>query len=602
MSSPDAKLHDPAWKVWTNPIFRRYCRSRLRPRALGVVVLLDLLVAGFIVAMATSIGGHVEFTLADMARSAVSPLLVFQCLILFGLGTAQVSGGMISERDEGVIDYQRLIPMAPLAKTLGYLFGLPVREYVMFAGTLPFTIWALAVGQVSWQVWVPLYGVVFSSTILYHLTALVTGTVVRNRRSAFLISIGLVFALYTVIPQVAKFGLVFFKYLTVRPVFMESLPGIMPGEIGAAIEIAQRFAPSVKFFNLGFSETVFTLFTQTGLALTFCLMLCRKWRNDELHLLGKRWATGLFVWIHILLLGNALPLIEPGLLFPSRQFVQLADVPRTVGSGEGALAEAQTGGEAVVDDEVAAALPEAVDVASAAAAVWKPPIEEAAIMSGLYGLVTLLLICILARIITPSVDHQKKGWRRAHQQGRRREPVTSDAASSWPYVVAMAVSGGLAWFHFTRSLFESDWFPGREVGGPVALACIGVLLAGGLLMQTLLEGRGSRLLGLVAILVGIVPLMVGTVLVTIGGGLDLVGIWTYPISPLVMPFYGALSLLESTELPSGMAGMQPAFRFWLIAGLIAALLLSLRLRKRHRERAAAAAAAMGADQGADQGA
>ena len=29
---------------------------------------------------------------------------------------AQVAGGMTAERDEGVIDYQRLIPMSPLAK------------------------------------------------------------------------------------------------------------------------------------------------------------------------------------------------------------------------------------------------------------------------------------------------------------------------------------------------------------------------------------------------------------------------------------------------------------------------------------------------------
>ena len=93
----------------------------------------------------------------------------------------------------------------------------------------------------------------FTSTLIYHFTGLVTGTVVRNRRWAFLISIGLVFCLYTVMPQMAKFGLVFFKYLTITPVFMESLPGILPQTAGSIVATGQKLAPEVKFFNLEFS-------------------------------------------------------------------------------------------------------------------------------------------------------------------------------------------------------------------------------------------------------------------------------------------------------------------------------------------------------------
>ena len=126
-------------------------------------LLLTVLIAGFMVAMAYSTGVSTAARAADAlaadpsavidmesltakhmitaARSALMPMLILQGVILFVFGTAQVAGGMTAERDEGVIDYQRLIPMSPLAKVVGYVFGLPVREYVMFLTTLPFAAW-----------------------------------------------------------------------------------------------------------------------------------------------------------------------------------------------------------------------------------------------------------------------------------------------------------------------------------------------------------------------------------------------------------------------------------------------------------------------------
>src|SRR4029079_5210679 len=182
-------------------------------------------------------------------------------------------------------------------------------------------------------------------------------------------SIGLVFCLYTVIPQMAKFGLVFFKNLTITPTFQESLPELLPASAAVPLRFAERLSPTVKFFNLDFSESVFTFFSQGALILMFLVMLCRKWRRNDYHLLGRLWALGFVVWIQILLLGNALPLIAPGHLFPSRGFFGLAGLN------------------------------------------WAPRPLEAVIMSGIYGLVTLVLIFVLASIITPSADHQIRGWR-----------------------------------------------------------------------------------------------------------------------------------------------------------------------------------------------
>lgn len=526
----ETPLEHPAWKIWENPIFRRYCQSRLRLRGLGVYLLITVLIAGFVVALTHSIGVRSHAQAADAARTGIIPLLVLQGIILFILGTAQVAGGMTAERDEGVIDYQRLIPMSPLSKVFGYVFGLPVRESAMFFATLPFTAWSLWRGNVAWNVWLPLYAVVLSSALLYHFTGLVTGTVVRNRRWAFLVSIGLVFCLYTVVPQMAKFGLVFFKYLTITPVFEESLPGILPKSAGSLVHAVQQLAPTVKFFNLNFSEAVFTAFSQGGLILTFVIMLCRKWRRAESHLLGKLWAVGFFIWIQILLLGNALPLIDSGNLFPSRGLTRMIKV-----------------------------LPN-----------WAPKPMEAVGMSGLYGLVTLLLVFVLAGIITPSSGHQLQGWRRARKQGASSIPPMADAATSFWFVLVIALVGAVGWFLFTQALVESRWFPGHVVPSRTLGFFAVVMLTGSIGFQALLEWKGGRLVGLMAIFVGAVPLMTGTVLGSISNRMIPVASWLIGISPVSTPFYACGTLLSLAELPAQAARSIPrAFYFWLfISGLL----------------------------------
>jgi hypothetical protein len=295
----------------------------------------------------------------------------------------------------------------------------------------------------------------------------------------------------------------------------------------------------VKFFNLNFSEVVFTLFSQGGLILTFIIMLCRKWRRVESHLLGKLWAVGLFIWIQILLLGNAIPLIEPGLLFPSRNisyFVRFA-------------------------------------------ADWTPQATEAVTMCGLYGLVTLTLIFILAIIITPSREHQLRGWRRARKQQTTSLPFLADAATAFWFVFVMALAGAVGWFLFTRALVESRWFPGHFVSMRILFYFAAVMLTGGIGFQALLEAKGGRAVGLAAIFVGVVPLMLGTILGLISNKMIPLASWLSTISPVSMPFSAVNSLLTIAELPELAARAIPnAFRFWLFVGVLVTAGLIVRLR------------------------
>lgn len=497
----------PAWKVWSNPIFRRYRRSRLRGRDLALGCCITFLISAFIIGIATSFGIRAEAEPVSAARSAIIPLLVLQGFILFIMGTAQVSGGMITERDEGGVDYQRLVPMSPLGKVLGYLFGLPVREYVLAAVSLPFTAWALARGQVPFSAWAPVYWVLATTAIAYHSTGLLTGTVVRNRRWAFLISIGLVFSLYTIIPQLARFGLVFFKYLTITPVLEESLPDLLPGNAGAALKVGRQFFPTAKFFNLDLPEALFTTFSQAGLVFLFLGMLRRKWQREEAHLLSKSWAVGALVWVQVLLLGNALPLIDPGDLFPSRNF-RLMMLP-----GQD----------------------------------WVPTQGEALAMISIYGGFTAGLVCVLAGIVTPTLEHQVRGWRRARNQGLDRLPPGSDSASGRLVTLLMAMGGAVGWFLFTRELLGSRWFPGHQAGFEV-LAIYGlVLVAVCGSFQALLDTRGGRAMTLAMIFVGVLPLLVGAIVGGIGDRYVHSGLWIAGLSPISLPLSAPVALLSITE-------------------------------------------------------
>ena len=544
----------PFWRVWANPIIRRYCRSRLRPRGLGISLLLTVLLAGFFFFVFRAAMYRTEFSPADAERMPLIPLLILQGVILFLLATGQVAGGITAEGDEGVLDYQRLAPMTPLAKVIGYLFGLPIREYAMFLATMPFTLWALWRGEVPLWVGAQLYAAVLLAAILYHVTGLVAGTVVKNRRWAFLVAMGVVFLLYTIIPQLAKFGLVYFKYLTLYPVFDECLPHLIPKDTGTVVQTVQDLMPKARFFGLDLPQILFTAVSQGALILTGLVMLWRRWNRAESHLMGKIGAVGFFAWVQAVLIGNALPLIDPGYLFPSRGMQRLF--------------------RARVFQRRS----------------WEPDIEEALAMAGFYGLVSLALIWILTLMISPNKGRQLQGWRRARKLGSRRLSIISDPATAFPWVLAMALIGAGAWFYFTRALIESRWFPGHEMATVTLGAFLLVMLVGALGFHALVEGWDSRTITLSVIFVGVVPIMVGVVAAATGRtSLYAAACWLIGISPAAGPVYAAGVAVPTTGIPLELVRALPrAFWFWQGIGAVAAIWLIARLWKSRKAIAAKA--------------
>ncbi|MDG2399709.1 MAG: hypothetical protein P8M04_03970 [Akkermansiaceae bacterium] len=534
----------PAWMIWANPILKRYARSRLRPASLGVALLMTILVAGFFFFLARETTARAIQNPIDVGRIPLIPLLILQGLILFGLGTGQAAAGITTEADEGVIDYQRLAPMTPFAKVLGYLFGLPIREWILFLATIPFTGYSIWKGQVPLNGVLQLYAVFFMAAILYHLTGLVAGSVMKNRRWAFLTSTGLVMFLYLIIPQAAKFGLVYLKYVTIYPVFNEVYPSLIPRPLGDAAEVFNTIIPPAKFFGLNFPQYVFTLISQGVLSLAMVMMLWRRWRKADCHLLGKFTATGLFGWLQMMLLGNALPLMDSGDLFPSRE------LDRRFGR--------------LINPDIQ---------------FWSPKTWEATVMIGIYGLVTLASLWWLTFIISPELHGQVRGWRRARKLGHSKLPVLSDAATSVPWVLTMSVMGAAGWFIFGRTLIESHWYPELSLLVVTPMAMFSILLCGGLGMAALLESVGRKVTGLVVILGGILPVMLGVILAVSSDDSIALAVWLAGICPVSWPVYGSGVFLSEEGMPRDVARAVPnAFWFWQGAGAILTVWLLSKLR------------------------
>lgn len=266
-------------------------------------------------------------------------------------------------------------------------------------------------------------------------------------------------------------------------------------------------------------------------------MIWRRWKTAESHLLGKIWSLGFLAWIQLMLLGNALPLIESGLLFPSRAFAKR-------------FLQGQFNSV--------------------------PSLGEAVALVGIYGLATLMMILVLAYIITPSRDAQHRGLRRASKLGSAGLPWYSDAATSFWFVLAMALAGAFGWTVFAKELVGSHWF-GMELSLARTFGVFFLVLAGsGLAFQAMLEAWGGRTVFLAIVFIGVVPAMTGTILAAASNDMTTAAVWLGGISPAAGPMYAAETLIPSngSNLPLAVAKAVPK-AFWFCQGVTLLVMLWL---------------------------
>ena len=160
-----------------NPIFQKHVRSRLRreglvPAAIGVAVS-----AGFLV-WSAALTGNIR------NGQALVWLLGLQGFLLFVLGSARVAGAIAGARDSGILDFHRISRVSPLRMAVGFMLGAPVREYALFAITLPVALALPALGYPHPLRIVVALLLLVCATLLYHCAAALIALEMPKARNA----------------------------------------------------------------------------------------------------------------------------------------------------------------------------------------------------------------------------------------------------------------------------------------------------------------------------------------------------------------------------------------------------------------------------------
>jgi len=455
-----------------NPLAVRGYRGRLRGRAASGYGLITVTLAAFVYLISYySATQQIGLTSPQGAAAAVFPLIIVQGVILMLLGTGAVAGGLVRERLSDLLDYHRLTPMSPTAKIVGLMFGLPAREYFLFALTVPFVAWAAFRGGMDMGRLMQLYLVFFTSVWLYHLTAVAAGMVVNKPWRAATMSQGLVILLYFVLPNFSNLGLTFFEFLTARPTFyamvLEELyaTGAWEGGAVAAATAIGRYR-EVAFFNVTLHPTLFTLAVQAFAIVTLFTVALRKWVSETAHPFTKRFAVLFYAGLQVFLLGSLWPVVTDEL--------RLAALTRAEHFGPNEAGARYAG------------------------------LMICLVMVALSGLLAAWLVYVSGPERTTAV----KAARRAAKLGHARPPGNSDGATAMPMTLAVIAVAAGSWFALLAAI---EWGGLIWASSPPAwwkAAVPAVVMAFVLLAVVFArEALGAKPFALVVFLAWVVPLM-----------------------------------------------------------------------------------------------
>lgn len=496
--------------LWDNPLIMRGVRTRLRLPMMLSWGIVTIVASTFLYVMVRfNFGKFDNVSPQEAARDAIPVLLIMQGLILMVLGTGAVAGGMARERTYRLLDYQRLTPMTPTAKIVGLLVGLPIREYFMFAVSVPFVFFAAYRGELAFGILIQFYIVFIISAILYHMTGLAAGMIVDKPWQAGTLSQGLVVVLYIALPHISTFGFTFFEHLTARPVFYglvneHLLPDGLEGAVQSMLQDPRY--QTVPFFGMTLPPLLFSLAVQGFAILTLYVIVFRKWQSEKRLSFSKGYALLFFAVIQLFLVGSVLPFIQNDAMF-------------------GKLVEAYV----EIDN------------------VGKPQqtfifaiLLITLVVSGCAALLTLFLC-------TPNWYQSLAGYRRVVRKGKTKLRWDDDAASGLSVALGCLLMTSLSFLMVYQAADDA----GRIVASnPVYEILLPLLLFAVVLftMQQIIEQFSEQVLVMVLFGCWLVPVLAAIIVWTVGG-MPIEAVYLALFFPFIGLYLASAMLMSDSNTP-----------------------------------------------------
>lgn len=517
-----------AWQLNKNPILLRYLRSRMRWSGLSASLILTLVVTVF--SFVISYNGAVRFSFENSMnayRTAFLPVFLIQVVLMMFLGTGSVASGITQEYEDGMVDYQRLTPMSPMAKIVGYLFGLPIREWFLFVVT-SFLVGIIVVrGKIPLEsVW-EVYSVFFLSILLYHLMALVVVHSMKKKRVAGRVIQLLVLVLYFVFPLMSQFGLVFFEYLTVRPILKESMMEYIPEGAGVRRLLdLDGGSSTVPFFDHQFRAWHFSLILMSSLTLSFLLMLRRRWKDVTSHLMSKPFALIFFSFFMFFLIGNTLPIAKEGDMSITKSFIDMRE-KNLLDRIE------QFRDRDAVRMEFERRLKRFREKNNQTTKLADAPVAQT-----LFGTVCVMFACLVVYVVTPRNEKYLLGLRRSRNLKKKWIPWHWDEAPGFFSSLLVMVVLTVTLFIFSTTFYAADDMPDkiRTLIPFIPVVCIFAALVV-LVFYLVYEAWENRGLFLLLLFIWVLPIMI-TMVMALKSSHYSAMVWVSSISPGAAYGYG----------------------------------------------------------------